>query len=101
VLRPVLPERYVFARATEACSVSVHHYRPRKTGPGFPVAVVIVDEVQQVVVERGIAAERQLRAAVQALVGRHLIRPEQAAGRRRYRLVDPFDTAWLRLSEPE
>ena len=40
VLRVVLPERCVFAAATETCSLFVDHYRPRKTGPGFPVAVV-------------------------------------------------------------
>ena len=40
MLRVVLPERCVFATATETCSLFVHHYRPRKTGPGFPVAVV-------------------------------------------------------------
>ncbi|MFC1525896.1 hypothetical protein ACFL6X_03680, partial [Candidatus Latescibacterota bacterium] len=40
VLRPVLPERCVFATATETCSPFVDHYRPRKTGPGFSLAVV-------------------------------------------------------------
>ncbi len=36
----MLPERCVFAEATETCSLSIDHYRPRKTGPGFPIAVV-------------------------------------------------------------
>ena len=40
MLRPVLPERCVFAVATETCSLSIDHCRARKTGPGFPVAVV-------------------------------------------------------------
>jgi hypothetical protein len=40
VLRPLLPERCVFAEATETCSLWIDHYRPRKTGPGFPLAVV-------------------------------------------------------------
>jgi hypothetical protein len=40
VLRPVLPERCVFAEASETCSLFVDHYRGRETGPGFPLAVV-------------------------------------------------------------
>jgi hypothetical protein len=40
VLRVVLPARCVFAAATETCSLAIDHYRDRKTGPGFPVAVV-------------------------------------------------------------
>ena len=40
MLRVVLPARCVFAAATETCSLSIDHYRDRKTGPGFPVAVV-------------------------------------------------------------
>ena len=40
VLVPVLPDRCVLAEAGERCSVFVDHYRARKTGPGFPVAVV-------------------------------------------------------------
>ena len=40
VMRVALPERCVFASAAEACSLYVDHYRPRKTGPRFPVAVV-------------------------------------------------------------
>jgi len=36
----VLPERCVFAAATETCSLSIDHYRARKTGPDFPLAVV-------------------------------------------------------------
>lgn len=39
-LRPVLPERCVFATAAETCSPFVDHYRDRKTGPGHPLAVV-------------------------------------------------------------
>ena len=43
-LRPVLPSRCVFARAgapgAEPCSLYVDHYRPRKTGPRFALAVV-------------------------------------------------------------
>jgi hypothetical protein len=40
VLVPVLPDRCVVAEAGETCSVFVDHYRPRKTGPRFAVAVV-------------------------------------------------------------
>lgn len=40
ILRPVVPLRCVFAQGKETCSVFVDHYRPRKTGPGFPLAVV-------------------------------------------------------------
>jgi len=40
VLRAVLPDRCVFAKGTETCSLSVHHYRVRKTGPDHPLAVV-------------------------------------------------------------
>ncbi|MFH1570271.1 MAG: hypothetical protein ABIL09_19925 [Gemmatimonadota bacterium] len=40
MLRVVLPLRCVFAAAAETCSLFIDHYRPRKTGPGFPVAVV-------------------------------------------------------------
>ena len=40
VLQVVLPERCVFATAAETCSLFVDHHRPRKTGPGFPLAVV-------------------------------------------------------------
>jgi hypothetical protein len=40
VLRAVLPSRCVFAPAAELCSLFVDHYRARKTGPRFPVAVV-------------------------------------------------------------
>jgi len=39
-LRPVLPSRCVLARGAEPCSLSIDHYRPRKTGPRFPLAVV-------------------------------------------------------------
>jgi len=40
VLRVVLPERCVHAKADETCSLFIDHHRPRKTGPGFPLAVV-------------------------------------------------------------
>lgn len=40
MLRVVLPQRCVFAAAAETCSLFVDHYRPRKTGPRLPVAVV-------------------------------------------------------------
>ena len=40
VLRPVLPSRCVFAAGTETCSIFLDHYRLRKTGPRFPLAVV-------------------------------------------------------------
>ena len=39
-LRVVLPERCVFAKAGQRCSVFIDHHRDRKTGPGFPLAVV-------------------------------------------------------------
>jgi len=40
VLRPVLPLRCTFATAAETCRLFVDHYRPRKTGPRFPLAVI-------------------------------------------------------------
>ncbi len=40
MVRVVLPERCVFARGGQRCRVFVDHYRDRKTGPGFPLAVV-------------------------------------------------------------
>ena len=40
VLRPVLPSRCVFSKGVERCSLFVDHYRVRKTGPRFPLAVV-------------------------------------------------------------
>lgn len=40
VFRVVLPARCVRARTGPACQVYVDHYRPRKTGPGYAVAVV-------------------------------------------------------------
>ncbi len=40
VLRAVLPARCVFAAASERCPLFVDHVRERKTGPGFPIAVV-------------------------------------------------------------
>ena len=39
VLRAVLPARCVFVSAAEPCLLYVDHYRGRKTGPRFPVAV--------------------------------------------------------------
>lgn len=36
----VLPARCVHAAAAETCSLFIDHHRPRKTGPGFPLAVV-------------------------------------------------------------
>lgn len=40
MLRAVLPQRCVFATAGQTCALFINHYRPRKTGPGFPLAVV-------------------------------------------------------------
>ena len=40
VLHVVLPQRCVFATAAETCSLFIDHHRPRKTGPGFSMAVV-------------------------------------------------------------
>ncbi len=40
VLRPELPSRCVFATGAQTCSIIVDHYRSRKTGPCFPLAVV-------------------------------------------------------------
>ena len=40
VLRPELPSRCVFATGAQTCSIFVDHYRLRKTGPRFPLAVV-------------------------------------------------------------
>ena len=40
VLRAQLPSRCVFATGAQTCSIFVDHYRPRKTGPGHPVAVI-------------------------------------------------------------
>lgn len=42
-----------------------------------------------------------MQAALRALLERHLIHQEQARGRLRFRLVDPFFRAWLLLSEPD
>ena len=41
-MRPVLPERCLHALATDlkACRVRISHYRARKTGPGYSVAVL-------------------------------------------------------------
>ncbi len=39
-LRPDLPSRCVFATGAQTCSIFVDHYRLRKTGPCFPLAVV-------------------------------------------------------------
>ena len=40
MLRVVLPERCVFATGAQRCRLFVDHHRDRKTGPGFPLAVV-------------------------------------------------------------
>jgi len=40
VLHPDLPSRCVFATGAQTCSIFVDHYRLRKTGPCFPLAVV-------------------------------------------------------------
>jgi hypothetical protein len=40
VLRPVLPGRCPFVRGAQGCHLYVDHYRRRKTGPRFPLAVV-------------------------------------------------------------
>lgn len=40
VLRAQLPSRCVFATGAQTCSIFIDHYRERKTGPGYPVAVV-------------------------------------------------------------
>lgn len=40
VLRAVLPSRCVYATEEQTCEMFVDHYRERKTGPCFPVAVV-------------------------------------------------------------
>ena len=40
VLLPELPSRCVFATEAQTCSIFVDHYRFRKTGPCFPLAVV-------------------------------------------------------------
>lgn len=40
MLRVVLPQRCLYAAAAETCSLFIDHYRSRKTGPRFPVAVV-------------------------------------------------------------
>jgi len=39
-LRVVLPRRCAHAKAAETCSLFIDHHRDRKTGPGFPLAVV-------------------------------------------------------------
>lgn len=39
-LRVVLPQRCVFALAAQTCCLFIDHHRDRKTGPGFPLAVV-------------------------------------------------------------
>lgn len=36
----MLPDRCLDAAASAACEIVVHHLRPRRTGPGFPVTVV-------------------------------------------------------------
>lgn len=40
VLRPVLPLRCAFAEGPGPCHLFIDHFRPRKTGPRFPLAVV-------------------------------------------------------------
>ena len=40
MLHPELPLRCVFATGAQTCSIFVDHYRFRKTGPRFPLAVV-------------------------------------------------------------
>ena len=40
MLRPQLPSRCIYATGAQRCSIIVDHYRPRKTGPCFPLAVV-------------------------------------------------------------
>lgn len=40
VFAAALPDRCLDEEASAACEISVHHLRPRRTGPGFPVTVV-------------------------------------------------------------
>jgi len=40
VLRAQLPSQCVFATGAQTCCIFVDHYRLRKTGPGYPVAVI-------------------------------------------------------------
>ena len=39
-LHAVLPSRCVYARGEQTCVMFVDHYRKRKTGPCYPIAVV-------------------------------------------------------------
>ena len=39
-LHAVLPSRCVYATGEQTCAIFVDHYRKRKTGPCYPVAVV-------------------------------------------------------------
>ena len=39
-LRAVLPSRCVYATGEQTCAIFVDHYRERKSGPSYPVAVV-------------------------------------------------------------
>ena len=39
-LHAVLPSRCVYATGEQTCAIFVDHYRRRKTGPCYPVAVV-------------------------------------------------------------
>ena len=39
-LRAVLPSRCVYATGEQTCAIFVDHYRERKTGPRYPLAVV-------------------------------------------------------------
>ena len=40
VLRPQLPSRCIYATGAQSCCIVVDHFRLRKTGPCFPLAVV-------------------------------------------------------------
>ena len=39
-LHAVLPSRCVYATGEQTCAIFVDHYRKRKTGPCYPIAVV-------------------------------------------------------------
>ncbi len=47
VIRPELPSYCVFATGAQTCSIFVDHYRIRKTGPRFSLAVIGCTEHQQ------------------------------------------------------
>jgi len=40
VLRAQLPSQCLFATGAQSCCIFVNHYRLRKTGPGYPIAVI-------------------------------------------------------------